>query len=533
MHDFMIARIALRAAVLIGLCLLTSAFRTPERAPLPNFDKRTHNSSAAIAAKSRQIPDFNVTLDPVTESAVHVTAKFGFLTGANGYGGFANLPSLKTMPANDSNRVTKAFIQQHREIFGHGADALNQELVQRDVTRPHSGLRSVVWQQSVNGIPVFDGLFVANTTAKGYLVSLSSRFVSDDAHKRAKQEIARSAPDAVRLASENLQAPIKLSDISAKTAAAEASAKQSFGSASLIGDAGVELTWFPMSKSELRLCWNVVLKPKLLGQTYQLVVDANSGEVLLRRRITLNLTDVTYRVFTSDSPSPFSPGHPLPSTNQPARVGRDLVTFSAISTNASPAGWIADSDNQTVGNNVDAHRDADGNDVADLPRPSGSPFRVFDPTLDLSQPPSSSGNAAVVQLFYWCNWAHDKLYDLGFTEGAGNFQANNFGRGGASGDPVLADSQDGADFNNADIDVLPDGVSPRMQMYLFSGPSPDIDGSLDAEIVLHEYVHGLSTRLVGGGNALFALQSGGMGEGWSDFYAMALLCEPGDDLHGN
>src|SRR5690606_34856349 len=111
-------------------------------------------------------------------------------------------------------------------------------------------------------------------------------------------------------------------------------------------------------------------------------------------------------------------------------------------------------------------------------------------------------------------------YDLGFTEAAGNFQTDNFGRGGLGGDPVQADAQDGLDLtdpfhqNNANMSTPPDGFSPRMQMYKFSGPNPDRDGDLDAEVILHEHAHGLSNRRVGGGMGLSTLQSVGMGEGW-------------------
>src|SRR5262249_47184562 len=136
------------------------------------------------------------------------------------------------------------------------------------------------------------------------------------------------------------------------------------------------------------------------------------------------------------------------------------------------------------------------------------------------------------QLFYWNNFMHDKLYELGFTEAAGNFQNNNFGRGGLGNDAVQADAQDGGGFNNANFSTPPDGSPGRMQMYLFDGPTPDRDGDLDAEVVLHEYTHGLSNRRVGGGVGISALQSGGMGEGWSDFYAITLLSEPGDNVNG-
>src|SRR5262249_36817809 len=62
---------------------------------------------------------------------------------------------------------------------------------------------------------------------------------------------------------------------------------------------------------------------------------------------------------------------------------------------------------------------------------------------------------------------------------------------------------------------------------------PGRDGAFDAELMIHEYTHGLSNRLVGGGVGLGTLQARGMGEGWSDFYALALLGEAADNLAGN
>lgn len=41
--------------------------------------------------------------------------------------------------------------------------------------------------------------------------------------------------------------------------------------------------------------------------------------------------------------------------------------------------------------------------------------------------------------------------------------------------------------------------------------------------MVHEYTHGLSGRLVGGGAGITDLHTRGMGEGWSDFYALSLL----------
>ena len=263
-----------------------------------------------------------------------------------------------------------------------------------------------------------------------------------------------------------------------------------------------------------------------------LLVDAGNGDVWLRRCLTRNLSDATYRVFASDSPSPFSPGHASPAHTQPPIAERCIMTFSALDTNASPRGWIEDGINETRGNNVDAYLDWDGDEAPDLPRPAGAPFRCLDFPLDLSSDPHSYGPASVTQLFYWCNWMHDRLYQLGFTESAGNFQNDNLGRGGMGNDALLAAAQHGGYLNNAMISVPPEGMPPLMEMFLFDSPEPDRDSALDAEVVLHEYAHGLTDRLVGGGVGLSAWQSAGLGEGWSDFYALALLSEPGDDLDG-
>ncbi len=56
-------------------------------------------------------------------------------------------------------------------------------------------------------------------------------------------------------------------------------------------------------------------------------------------------------------------------------------------------------------------------------------------------------------------------------------------------------------FDNANMSTPPDGKSPTMQMYLFrAAPGtpllPSANGGDDAEVVYHEYTHGLSGRLV-------------------------------------
>jgi len=524
----------------------------PARPLLPGIDKRPEAAQVTVpsAQKSeaagvlrQSVPSLKVEFDPVTGSPKSVLSADGFLTGPDGKGTTISAANLAGFGANDPNRVTKAFLKEHRALFGHGQEALDAARISRDYVTPNNGLHTVVWEQQVDGIAVFEGVLISHTTSKGELVNISSQFVPDPdgaatlgTPNRAALETAPvlTSRRAVMLAARNVEVDLEETNVVATgevTGGAEQ--RQKFNAPGLEGEAEAKLIWLPMGPDKLRLCWDVVLMNRMRGEMFRVLLDAESGEVLVRRCLTSYLTDATYNVFTSDSPSPFSPGWPTPNTGQPAVVSRTLVTLPAMDTNASPAGWINDGGNETRGNNVDAHTDWNDDDIPDVPRPQGSPPRVFNFPMDLTtQDPTNYASAAVVQLFYLCNWYHDKLYALGFTEAAGNFQSNNFARGGLGNDAVQADAQDGSGTDNANFSTPPDGSPGRMQMYIFTTPSPRRDGDLDAEVVFHEHTHGLSWRLVGGGQALGDLQSDGMGEGWSDFYGLSLLSEPGDDVNG-
>ena len=537
--------------ILLAVAPSASGFKKPELPELPNFDRREPAGPDVAAAAREQaaarikaaVPGVKIERDGLLGTPKIISSPRGFLSGPDGAGGGVAKAAADAMPANDPHRAVKAFLNDHAALVGHDAAALATARVARDFTTAHNGLRTVIWVQELEGISVFESVLVGHITRRGELVNLSSRLLPDVAAaaragtpNRARLQrnpgitAAQAAATAANLIGEN-SAPGDFTPVEVQPEGA--ALRRGFNAPMLGEPARVRLVWLPMNRDRMRLCWEIVLTGRARGERYRVLIDAETGAALLRHCLTHYLSDASYRVFISDSPAPLSPGLAVPQTNQPALAARVLVVTNALNTNASPNGWINDGDNETRGNNVDAHLDLDANNLPDLPRPQGSPFRVFDFPLDLTQPPSSNRNAAVVQLFYWCNWAHDKLYELGFTEAAGNFQDDNFGRGGLDSDAVQADAQDGSAFNNANFSAGTDGSSARMQMYLFNGPTPDRDASLDAEIILHEYVHGLSNRRVGSGSGLSALQSVGMGEGWSDFYALALLSEAGDDLHGN
>ena len=296
----------------------------------------------------------------------------------------------------------------------------------------------------------------------------------------------------------------------------------------------------------------------------------------------------------ADSPAPLSPTTATVGSGlQAPAIAPTIVsmhTAMALFSNVSQNGWIDDcpagvctaNETQTIGNNVHAYLDrvggagAGGANQPDTAassvldgngKPTGNPDansrnrdflgttpRDFQTNYlpppqggnpEAGQTPTGNGNngtlavdqfrrGMMTQLFYVTNWYHDRLFQLGFDEAAGNFQQLNFSGQGLGADRVLAEGQDSSDTDNANFSTPPDGQSGRAQMFRFIGPTVDRDGSLDSEILVHELTHGTSNRLIGNANGLIWDPGVGMGEGWSDFYALSLLNNTNaDDPNGN
>ncbi|KAI8893186.1 peptidase M36 [Globomyces pollinis-pini] len=133
--------------------------------------------------------------------------------------------------------------------------------------------------------------------------------------------------------------------------------------------------------------------------------------------------------------------------------------------------------------------------------------------------------ASGINLFYVANYMHDVFYQYGFTEKTGNFQSVNTDGKGVGGDAVTIEVQSDDGTNNANFLTPPDGQSGHMNMFRFDGFTPNRDSGLANDVVMHEYGHGISSRLTGGSrqaNCLGETESAGMGEGWSDAFAVYL-----------
>ncbi|KAJ9111713.1 hypothetical protein QFC19_001073 [Naganishia cerealis] len=211
----------------------------------------------------------------------------------------------------------------------------------------------------------------------------------------------------------------------------------------------------------------------------------------------------------------------------PAGLDGTMALVDAQGNNRTTESWTMFE--TTGGNNVFAHEDWEGqSNWLHNWRPLNSSM-MFDYEYGEYDGlrPKEYIDMAVTQLFYTTNMYHDLLYRLGFDEVSGNFQMDNFGKGGRGGDAVIANAQDAYDSasNNANFMTPPDGQQGRMRMYIWNTHTPYRDGDVEAGIVIHELTHGTSTRLTGGplnSGCLGFGEAGGMGEGWGDFFATVI-----------
>lgn len=350
---------------------------------------------------------------------------------------------------------------------------LGDEAVWRSTLNRNASSHVYAFQQ-INGIPVANSVANVALNAAGKVASYSHNFVTP-------KKVAAPTPK------------LKYQD------ATSAAAKFLDGTAT---GRDVQLKYYALEDDTLALTQSVELKLKN-EHTVRAFVDAETGEVHGLFDFTSNLS---YRVSPINSQDPSKDFELL-------QDPEDLQ--------ASPQGWTnvdGQETGQTFGNNAIAFKDDPDTGVGFESAPG-----VFDFNLNLNADPDTAANlnASRTNAFFVANTAHDILFRYGFNEAAFNFQADNFGKGGVDGDLVLVSVQDASGTDNAQFTTLEDGQPGVMQMFLFTNSDPQKDGALVNSVVSHEYTHGLTNRLTGGGTAdcLQTLESVGLGEGWSDAFA--------------
>ncbi len=449
-----------------------------------------------------------------------------------------------TAPSNAKRAETlHSFAKENNDLLALTDDQISRLKVTADYTNPNGELSFARMEQLIDGIPVFRAEIRAGFNKQGAMFRVVNNLAPALEYERLSKEFGDPA-EAVRRAAGFINHELKPTEFTFnKTASTDL--KAVFGE----GDwaTAAEKMYFPIEAGVARAAWRVLIWEPV--NAYYVIVDAETGTLLYRENITKDQTQAaTFNVYANPTsmiksmanPAPLSPNPISPSLGtQGVLMPRSNVTIIG---NEAPYtfnnnGWITDGGNTTDGNAVEAGVDRVTPNGVDAPVVGTNRVFNFDytPGAGANNGPGESPllpvyqNGAGTNLFYVCNRYHDETYLLGFTEQARNFQQDNFGRGGLGADRVSAEAQDSSGTNNANFATPADGTRGRMQMYLWNLMTPNRDGDLDAEIIVHEFTHGLFGRLHNGNGGT---QAGQMNEGNSDFFGHVMLSNLNDPIEG-
>lgn len=521
--------LAVTAAVAIALPLWKSDAAPQQTTPgaakagrgLPNFDirltgrgefnemdlnspsgKQAATQNALTRSRASAVEQFRSTR--ATEKPANLRAVVNEAGAMKNF--FIDGGTLSEPQSDTADNIARKFLERHGSVFAL-ARAGSENLKLENEDNDH-GTTFLNYTQTVGGLKVFEGEVQVVVNKNGEVLNVREGFLADG--PPAKRNGAMREERAIAKAFEHAGRNVSPSFV-------ENYARQSATEMSRFAnplDVNYEEVLSEQNvvrvNGESRLAWHVYADVGP-NEWYEILLDAYTGELLLRHN--LYLFEAQGTVYTE----------------APDKGARQLVSFVGDTTINTAAGWMGTS-TTTTGNNVEAYLDTNADNVADNNNGAGlsvghatSSTQNFTFPFDTTVDPRTQQAAVVTNLFYYNNIMHDFSYRLGFTETARNFQVDNFGRGGTGNDSVRAEAQDGSGTNNANFATPPDGSRPRMQQFLFTAPTPDRDASVDGDVVFHEYGHGISNRLIGNGStALSGTQSGAMGEGWSDYWAITI-----------
>ena len=419
---------------------------------------------------------------------------------------FIDGATLSEPQSDTADNIARGFLNHHSSLFAlKPADVANLKLINEDNDQ---GTVFLDYAQTIGGIKVFEGQVQVVVNKNGEVLSVREGFLIDG--QTAKLKPTLNEARCIAKAFEHAGRTVTPSFVETHTRASKSEMSRFANPIDVrLEDVLSELNVVRIGDAA-HLAWHVYAE---IGpeEWYEMLIDAHTGDLLLRHN--LYVSEAQGTVFIE----------------APDKGARVLVSFVGDTVINTSAGWMGTS-TVTTGNNVESYLDTNADNVPDANNGTGlSNGHAFASNQNFTFPfsttvdPRTQQAAVVTNLFYFNNIMHDFSYNLGFTETSRNFQVNNFGRGGIGNDSVRAEAQDGSGTNNANFATPPDGSRPRMQQFLFTAPTPDRDSSVDGDVVFHEYGHGISNRLIGNGStALSGTQSGAMGEGWSDYWAVTI-----------
>lgn len=380
------------------------------------------------------------------------------------------------------------------------SQALQDWIIQSEASSKVTGITNCFVVQRHQGIEIFRS--VSNFAIKnGKVIRHQENVVVDATKKINTSKPALSVTDA--LAKVYFQLGLPASNFQVQSHTKPYAYTLLGGTSSQEEPIRANVVYHQNESGDLKLAWNLTIPTASHDTIWSVRADASTGKILEKintvlscsfdqravfssRNDILNPDAITYKQIFTPVKAQTQGGtyRVIPFQIESPIHGNFQLVNNPSNSNASPFGWH-DTDGApgaefttTKGNNVWAKEDFLSDNATTSFSPEGGPSLLFDfPYGGTSVNASTYIEAACTNLFYMNNIMHDVWYQYGFDEVSGNFQQNNYGKGGTAGDFVFADAQDGsfADpkrLNNANFSTSDDGIRPRMQMFLWDNAPP-------------------------------------------------------------
>ena len=411
-----------------------------------------------------------------------------------------SVPAMHVTAQHDAVSVAHTLLREQAPKLGLSENDISGAIVTDNYSSPHNRVNHIYFQQHYQGIGIEKAVANINLSETLDLLSLHSRFYSD-----LQNRINTTTPVAVPAeALETVITHLGLGHMEVPGILDQKNDETHF----TLFDKGefsrseipVSLVYEPLYGDELRLAWKVAIYTKDAQHFWVTMIDAVNGKLLSSTDHVIHcghgsddhpetqIGKSADKFYSKTKEATQSESNffdylvfPLP-VESPNHGEREIAADPAHPV-ASPFGWhdvngvFGGEYSATRGNNVWAREDAAGDNEETIgysPDPGLIAEYIY--PLDLAGEPETYLDASITNLFYWNNIIHDIWYQYGFNEAAGNFQMNNYGRGGIGEDFVIADAQEGGFGNNANFFTPPEPDSmnrnPRMQMALWTGPGP-------------------------------------------------------------
>jgi extracellular elastinolytic metalloproteinase len=519
---------------------------TPEQ--LPDYDSR-----ASVAPSAVQVAAANALGADVTWN------RFGVASSVSNSGAYVS----KGIQAPDAISAARKWLDANKVLFGLDST----ESLVAVTSQPFVGTTNdyaIVFRQMADNLTSTDGVAsvaLVGSKESGWNVTYASSSLAGGSTD-ATGDVQLAPAEAWVQAAQEAGVDKSVVDVTSqtKTAAGTALTVNGLSQEQLVKEA-VFATPYHGAKSAYEATVTAGTGDDL--QSYQVVVDAQNGELLSRQSLVDNLAgNPTWKAPRHSMP--YNPMNAYP-WNYPTTDGRAVFCWTATAgcevvvsdnpaTNTYPGGvaskfpWDVQLDvagtnlntTQTEGNNVDDARLWSGNHGVygnpALVRAS-SATRDYQPAFTdawytsqcnpdnvnaATNPLGNDIEASTVSLFVGHNVMHDFSYYLGFDEGHWNAQQYNNGvvlndpsppPGGPTipaplgNDGLIGNAQSGAatgSRDNANMNTGADGAHPTTNQFVWeplagSFYAPCVDGAYDFSVFGHEYGHLIENRMIGKG----------------------------------